>query len=515
MHPRKYVHLSLLISEFILFSMMITIFIFGIIMNNKKQYVWIASKILTMKQMLANNMNNSYPLKRFISGNTIEQLEETYEYYLIHSTKTVCKENFKKCGILDTFGNIMCIPESDSCPINDIIVDSIEKKDEYINKGYEFTQLELLNDNLYLYYTNNKIDKEIVVSFNITDKQPKYISPENFIFDENAFDKYLVSHSSGGDGGYDYDSGGGYDGDGDYGGGGDYGGDGGGIGDGGGYWRNLDDEEPFYGNTKLNKYIYKKFDEKKNIDIYYKKIYDNIYVKNYIGFESYEQMNTFMNAELFDIFLQIIPNYTSEIISIFCAIALLLLCIFSLCRLNYKDVPNDHGDPSCITCSKCVVGGIYFIIFTGYFIYFIYAYCKIYKNPKYWEIKRINSDNFIKDFINEISRGKNKYFTLIVLILLPISFIFFVLTWIFRPLHQLYLRHSNKEIDNMNEKKGEIYKNNNLKKNEINDKKMIKDFEVIKKQLDEKNNTKDFYDDKDQKESNTKDNTSKSFNISK
>ena len=513
MHPRKYVHLSLLISEFIVFSLMITIFTYGLIIHNKKEYVWIASKILTIKQMLTDNLFNNYPLKSIKSDNNNVKLAQNYEYYLKHSSKTICKQNFKKCGILDTYGNIMCIPENDLCPINEIIVDSIEKKNEYTKKGYEYTQLEQLNKNYYLYYTNKEIDKEIVVSLNISDEQPKYISPNNFIFDEGAYDKYLVSHISSGSGdgdygGSDYDGGGGYDGGGD---------SGGGIGDGGGYWRNLD-LDAFYGNSKSNKYIYEKFEEKKNIDIYFKKIYDKIYVKNYIGFESYEQMDIFLKADLFHIFLQMIPDYASTIISIFCALVLLGLCIFSICRLNYKDVPNDHGDPSCITCSKCAVGILYFIIFGGYYIYFICAYCQKYKSPKYWEIKRINSDNFIKDFINELSRGKNKYFILITIFLLSISFIFFILTWIFQPLHQFYLSRTNSEIKNINEKKNEIYKENNLKYNESSltvDKNLTKNFEKIKTKLDEKDNTKDFYDDKDKKENNTNDHTSKSDNISK
>ena len=141
-------------------------------------------------------------------------------------------------------------------------MDSIDKKGDFLNKGYKYSQLDKLDKTFYLYYTNKEIDKEIVVNLNFTDEKPKYIFPQNFIFDQDAYDKYLVSHyieSSGDYGGYysDYDGGGG-----DFDGGGDYGGDSGGIGDGRRYWRILDGEE-IYGNSKETKYINKKFEAKK------------------------------------------------------------------------------------------------------------------------------------------------------------------------------------------------------------------------------------------------------------
>ena len=507
MHPRKYVHLSLLISEFILFGILITIFSYGLSIYNKKEFVWIGSKILTVMQILENNMSEDYPLSKIFENENV-LFERNYEYLLKHSTKDNCEKNFKKCGILDTYGNIMCIPERDSCPINDIIVDYQNKKNEYTNKGYSYSELSKLPKNYYLYYTNKEIDKEIVVHFNFSDEQPKYISPQNFIFDESAYDKYLVSHYSGDSSDSGFDSGSDFDG-----GGGDYGGGdgGGGIGDGGGYWRNLE-EDKLYGNSKLTKYIDKKFKEKKNEDIYFRKVYNNLYVKNFLGFESYEQMNILMKSKLFSLYLKMIPNFPSTIISIFCALVLLGLCIFSIIRLNYKDIPNDHGDETCITCSKCAVGGLYLVIFIGYYIYFIYAYCKIYKNPELLSLKKIKSDNFINDFINEILKGKNLVLILFVIILFSISFIFFILTWIFKPIHQKYIKPLKIETKEINKKIKDL-KVKDLKLNEknekdvessdarINEKNKIKDFENIVEKLDEKNNKKEF-EKKDEKDTN-------------
>lgn len=488
MHPRQYVHTSLLISELIIFAILITIFVYGLCIYKKKEFVWIGSKILTIKEILKDNKNYNYPLKDIISDTSITTIDKNYDYLLTHSTKNDCEQNFKKCGILDTYGNIMCIPESDSCPINKITIDLEEKKNDYINKGYKYTKISKIPSNYVLYYTNIEIDNEIIVHLNFCDEQPKYISPQNFIFDNDTYDKFLVKHySSGGDDGY-YDGGGG----GDYDGGGGY--DGGGIGDGGGYWRRrIFETDELYGNSELTQYIYKKFEEKKNIDSYYKKIYHNIYVKNYIGFESIEKMNFIMNIDLLTLYLTMIPNYPSTIISIFCAIALIVLCIFSICRLNYKDVPNDHGDESCITFSKCFVGWLYFIIFAGYYIYFIYGYCKIYKNPKLMKIKKIKSDIFIEDFIIEISKGKNKDLILSVIILMSFSIIFFILTWIFKPLHQLYLKLSNNiEKNDLKENSTKRIKDFESYDEKIKEKKIIKDFENMNGQLNEKKEIKDF-----------------------
>ena len=39
-------------------------------------------------------------------------------------------------GILDTYGNKFCFPEDEECPINDMIITSSSKFNEYKNKGY-------------------------------------------------------------------------------------------------------------------------------------------------------------------------------------------------------------------------------------------------------------------------------------------------------------------------------------------------------------------------------------------
>ena len=123
MVPRNYVHLLLILSELLIMASMIII-IFKYYYRDWNKEIWIGSKILTMKNIMKdNNNNNLYPL---LSYDTNANYKYSYYYLLQHSGK-YCEVNYKKCGILDTYGNIMCIPKEDECPINDIIVDFLQK----------------------------------------------------------------------------------------------------------------------------------------------------------------------------------------------------------------------------------------------------------------------------------------------------------------------------------------------------------------------------------------------------
>ena len=78
----------------------------------------------------------------------------------------------------------MCLENNLSCPINEIIIDNKEKEREYINKG--FYSLEL-NEIKNLYYTNNSIDKEIIIELKYSEKQPTLITEDNLIIDDYIY----------------------------------------------------------------------------------------------------------------------------------------------------------------------------------------------------------------------------------------------------------------------------------------------------------------------------------------
>ena len=57
----------------------------------------------------------------------------------------------------------MCIEEKYPCPINEIIIDDISKNETYYKNNFSSTILYRLPNNKLLYYTNESIDKEIIV----------------------------------------------------------------------------------------------------------------------------------------------------------------------------------------------------------------------------------------------------------------------------------------------------------------------------------------------------------------
>ena len=103
------------------------------------KYVWMCSKILTVKQIVENN---NYKNKVFFGFNDKKQklyYKYNYSNFLnsISIDKNECKEGYKKCGILDTYNNSFCISQSSDCPINKIQFDSTSKSSEYLNNDYQ------------------------------------------------------------------------------------------------------------------------------------------------------------------------------------------------------------------------------------------------------------------------------------------------------------------------------------------------------------------------------------------
>ena len=417
MKPRQYVHGLLIISYAILFTCCL-IMIIKYDRTGWFHKIWIGSKILTVKNEIKINNFELYPLITINSDGTNITYNQNYESLLKHSGKE-CDNNYKKCGILDTYGNIMCIPIGEECPINDIIIDLFYKNEEYNLNGYQFFHLENLSEDYVLYYTNREINKEIIVKMKFSEEIPKYINDDNLIFDQDTYD----SHNSDGDGGYGW----GYTG-GDYGGGGGGGGDGG-LGNGGGAFRNLDDI--IYGDDKVNKYIRGKFNEEINLDKSYKKIYDNLYVGNYIGIKDDTNMFNFNNMNLYESYFTVFPNLTSDVFCYFCLVAMICLTIFSICRFCRKDTPNESFDYCCVCTVKIIIIIIYLIFFSGYYTYCLYEYFNIYKdrNPK--DLINIEADYFLENLLDEIyNRHLNKNYILSIIILLSCSLFIYIIAWI-------------------------------------------------------------------------------------
>ena len=186
-------------------------------------------------------------MKNIFFENNYSFINKNYSYLLNHSTKEDCEPNFKKCGILDTNQNIMCIPQLDICPINEI------KTKLNLNPYSNYTKFEYYDYELY--FSNRAIDDNILINLSIYNEQPKFINSDNFIFDKKTFlEGGLKSDDN-------------------------------------------NDTIFYYGNKELTNYILDKFKEKNNIDNSYKKLYANIYSRNYIGFDNVEEIYTFINSD--------------------------------------------------------------------------------------------------------------------------------------------------------------------------------------------------------------------------
>ena len=83
-----------------------------------------------------------------------------------------CREGYKQCGILDSVGNILCLEEEQKCSINDMIMVKNGEFPESFMKYKNVTKLPIGDEDV-LYYTNEAIDKEIIVSLEVKKKEPK------------------------------------------------------------------------------------------------------------------------------------------------------------------------------------------------------------------------------------------------------------------------------------------------------------------------------------------------------
>ena len=426
MKPRQYVHGLLIISYAITFCCCL-LMIIKYDRTSMDHKLWIGCKILTVKNFIKINNEELYPILNFNPDGTSNEYEQNYKSLLKHSRRE-CGANYKKCGILDTYKNIMCIPKEDDCPINNMIVDLISKSNEYISKGYEYVHIENFPEDYALYYTNKEIDKEIIVKYIFSEEIPKYINQDNFIFDNETYD----SHYSYGDSDYDDDDGYryeyGYDDDDDDG----YGGWGGGdwdFGDGGGGFRNLDDL--IYGDSLVDSYIRNKFNEEINIDKSFKKIYDNFYIGSYIGFKDNTDLNNFNEMDLHESYFTAFPNYTADVFCYFSLIAMICLSIFSFCRFFYEDDSYRSSNNCCVCTVKIIIIIIYASFFIGYYSYCLYEYFNIYKNRNPEDLKKIRADYFLENLLDEIyNRHLNVNYIISIIILFSCCLVIYIISWI-------------------------------------------------------------------------------------
>ena len=95
-----------------------------------------------------------------------------------------CPLNQKNCGIIDTLGNILCMPSTSICPINDI---QMLNFNEIVPPGYKSISLLSYGENKTLAFGNKGPSGKIAVEFKISDNIP-CINP----FFSNKVDSYIL-----------------------------------------------------------------------------------------------------------------------------------------------------------------------------------------------------------------------------------------------------------------------------------------------------------------------------------
>lgn len=410
---KKIFHLFLIISEFIIAVAMINLFVYGIRLRyDKYKIFWICSKIITINKILEEykqisplyfeNITNNLEYDDLIN---LTNSESNSNYINLLNESNKCSNDTINCGKLDTYGNNLCFPKGKECPINEI---KYSDKDQP-NNDFEASQHKLnINSNYTLYFynkpTGKDYEKKILVFF--YNGNPQYINNKNCKFDDKLF-KELFNKNS---------------------------------------------KSKEY--SKAKKYIEKKMNEEENKDKDATEIISNdnitLYYKNFIGFNSIKEINLLLRKKntLLKLYKIDFPNLASTVISIFCFVIFLFLMIFSLIKFfSKKRQIKFEKNPDLI--SKLVISGIYLTVFIGYFIYFVYICVIANDNHNCSDLKKIKSDKFIENYIEEVCNKiiLQKIVIIVELVFLFISLILFIISFFIEKIYIFTLRIKGKKFE--------------------------------------------------------------------
>ena len=446
------------------------------------EYIWFCSKILTLKKMIKNNNKKDKVLTHYDNGQKYT-FHGKYLDFLKTISKGECISGYRKCGIIDTYGNPFCVPQDIYCPVNEMIVDSTSRLSYYQGIGYDHYTTD--NSQLYLYYKQGIINNGIIVQKVIEESQPLYINEDNFVFDFDAFHEcFGDSDNDNKEDDDDDDDDDDYDDD-------DYGNSSG---------DNNNNEEvdevskaivegsiEFAGSliedsiklariNKLLDYIDEKiYKDENNIDYNFTSINYSNYVKNYMGFENKETAEDFHKID-FDVYKRRYPDYTSMVFAIVYLITFFGLTIYFIYAfIKEKEINN------CILLIICVH---YIPVFLGFWIYSIVIYARDFKSDTFEIAKKIRADKFIEDFLKEFyTHFEKSGFIIAIIILLTFSAVIFSSNFFIEKIISCIeeKRNSNSYIDNQhieNERNQQNLNNNNINYNERNQQNLNNNYNI-------------------------------------
>ena len=418
---------------------------------SRDEYIWFCSKILTIKKMVKDNYDNYKIYQLILSGDYYQPLKYSYYDLLKNSSKNECDENLKQCGILDTYGNKLCLYKDYPCPINEIITDLDEKKEEYDANGYikaYYYHLLKKNSTYSFYFKNTSYDKQIIHTLfyayppNIN-LPYRFIGSHNFVFDIDAFEQkyeYKIENINNvtnatnnnetiknvDDLNYTITIEGEED-------------------ENDTIWSNISQTKiKLMQSSGLKKYIDNELNKAdNNNDKNYTQIFYNIYIKNFVGFENAEQMDIFNNTD-FTIYKNIFPHNIRLFLVMFFEVLLVIFVIIYIRKLMEDKEKGDNN--VCKIYENFIITfgmSIYFCSFLYFYSYFIVSCYKLNKNNKFSELKKIKADKYIEEFISDFISRYNKR------VLIAFSILFFTLSFIcyLILLCQNIIKVKNKIID--------------------------------------------------------------------
>lgn len=161
-----------------------------LIENRAFEIIYYLSKIITIKNIVANN-HNSEIISDFTPSGEASGLITSYKGYLKLIDKDGCIQGYRPCGILDTLGHKLCIDEIFECPINSMKVDAIQRTDNYVAKNYLYAPLSNTTNKYRFFFSKSYEEGNVGVIIVKAKEDPPYLSKNNFMVDSVLYKDYF------------------------------------------------------------------------------------------------------------------------------------------------------------------------------------------------------------------------------------------------------------------------------------------------------------------------------------
>ena len=113
----------------------------------------------------------------FVYSNDNRNYFDYLNSYSVEEGKS-CNGGYKKCGILNSNGRILCLPSDEDCPLNDFFISNSISTNGYENYNSKTVIDNYSGKNYYIYYTNTKTDSRIITNFKLSKGFPCMFSKE-------------------------------------------------------------------------------------------------------------------------------------------------------------------------------------------------------------------------------------------------------------------------------------------------------------------------------------------------